>query len=268
MNFLRRNNDFRGRLFSKYIFGFLILLVILISAFIFSGWKSPVYSFASSFWKIRNAFAGFVADNIEVFKSKSALSIENKNLRIELRNIETERVLSDSLKEENENLKSLLGRKKNDKELLSAILAKPDFSPYDTIIIDVGTSDGVSVGDRAKSSDGMTFIGYVSEVFDFESKVTLYSSPGEKVRILIGRNYVMKEALGIGGGNFTLELPREFDVSEGDPVVIPSISPNIFGIIEKIEFKESDPYETVLFKSPVNLSELKWVIVTLKDKKQ
>lgn len=77
-----------------------------------------------------------------------------------------------------------------------------------------------------------------------------------------------KEAIGIGGGNFRLEVPREMDVKEGESITIPSISPNIFGIVEKIEYKEADSFQTILFKSPVNTGELKWVEVVLSNKKK
>ena len=91
----------------------------------------------------------------------------------------------------------------------------------------------------------------------------MYSSYGEKTLVLIGQNNVEKEAIGIGSGNFKVEMPREADVKEGDTIVIPSISPNIFGVVEKVQFKATDSFQNVLFKSPINILELKWVEVVL-----
>jgi cell shape-determining protein MreC len=171
------------------------------------------------------------------------------------------------LKNENDDLKNILNRNKTDQKLLLAtVLIKPFFSPYDTLIIDVGSSSGVVINDKVLV-DNNTFIGYVSEVYDDTSKVVLYSSPGEKVNVLIGNNNVEKEAIGLGGGDFKIEIPRGIDVKEGDSIVIPSISTNVFGVVEKIEFKESDSFQTILFKNPVNISELKWVQVLLPNKK-
>jgi len=84
---------------------------------------------------------------------------------------------------------------------------------------------------------------------------------------LIGNNNIEKEAVGLGGENFKVEIPREIDVKEGDSIVIPSISTNVFGVVEKIEFKESDSFQNVLFKNSVNVSELKWVEVLLSNRK-
>jgi cell shape-determining protein MreC len=170
--------------------------------------------------------------------------------------------------QENTDLKDLLGRKSiYSKAVLASILVKPSFSPYDTLIVDIGTDAGVVVGDKV-SADGNIFIGRVSEVYANSSKVILYSSPDEKVLVLVGSNNVLKEAVGIGGGNFKIELPREIDIKEGDDVVIPSISPNIFGIVEKVEYKEADSFQTVLFKSPINVLELKWVEILIPNNKK
>ena len=160
-----------------------------------------------------------------------------------------------------------MNRKRDDQKfLLGAVLVKPFMSPYDTLIIDVGTSNGVLAGDIVEV-EGNTFIGFVSEVYNNTSKVVLYSSPGEKVKVLIGDNDIEKEAIGLGSGNFKVEIPTEIDVKEGDSIVIPSISTNIFGVVEKVEFKESDSFQNVLFKIPINIAELKWVEVVLSNNK-
>ncbi len=166
-------------------------------------------------------------------------------------------------------MKNMLGRKTTKANLvLAAVLEKPFLSPYDTLIVDAGSADGIARGDKVLADDASTYIGYISDVFDNQSKITLYSSPGEKVEVLIGTNSVLKEALGAGSGNFTVEMPREADVKEGDSIVIPSISPNVFGVVEKINFKEADSFQTVLFKNPINIAELKWVLVLAAPKKK
>jgi hypothetical protein len=81
--------------------------------------------------------------------------------------------------------------------------------------------------------------------------------------VVLGSSSISVEAIGIGGGNFNIFLPREVEVKENDVIVIPSITSNIFGIVEKVNFKETDSFQTVLFKSPVNISELSFVEVIL-----
>lgn len=264
MSFLQRNNfgDRGQKIKIIPIAGILFLIFI----FSFSGTRNLVFAVGSPLWGIKNSIASFFSNSAETLKSKSELIKENETLKEQIKTFEENNVLSSIIKNENDDLKNILGRKPaNKKTILAAILVKPFLSPYDTLIVDVGSADGVSLGDKILA-DGITFIGYVSEVFSNESKIMLYSSPGEKIKVLIGNNNIQKEAEGVGGGNFIAEMPKEAGVKEGDPIVIPSISANIFGVVEKINFKEADSLETVLFKNPVNISELKWVLIVPENK--
>jgi len=247
---------------------FLSVFVLLIIIFSFNGPRSVLFSAGSPLWKLSNGIKNFFNANSEIFRSKTSLIQENTLLKDEIKKNKTQLLLKDVLVAENEDLKSLFGRKDvNLKTVFTAVLVKPPFSPYDTLIIDAGSNDDIEVGDKVIAS-GNTYIGYVSEVYSNFSKIILYSSPDEKVLVFVGNNDVEKEAIGIGGGNFRLEVPREMDVKEGESITIPSISPNIFGIVEKIEYKEADSFQTILFKSPVNTGELKWVEVVLSNKKK
>jgi hypothetical protein len=95
------------------------------------------------------------------------------------------------------------------------------------------------------------------------AKVSLFSTPGRKLSVVLGSSSITMEAVGIGGGNFNILVPIEIEVKEGDVITIPSITTNIFGIVEKVNFKETDSFQTVIFKSPVNISELKYVQVII-----
>ncbi len=268
MNFHLRNNNFLIRENGKksIIFPtFAIVFFILVFSIPWS--RNLLFSVGSPLWSIKNSVVSFFADNVAVLNSKTDILKENNLLKEQISVNSKEQVLFDLLKKENEDLKFILGRNKvGQKLLLGTVLVKPFLSTYDTLIIDVGSLNGVTVGNKVMVDDN-TFIGYVSEVYDNTSKVILYSSPGEKIKVLIGDNNVEKEAVGLGGNNFKVEMPREIGVKEGDTIIVPSISANVFGVVEKIEFKESDSFQTVLFKNPVNIAELKWVEILLSNKK-
>ncbi len=262
MNFLRRNNSLNNKRNGWKIFIWIFIALVLVAAVTFSWTRNMLFGIASPFWQSKNFITSFISDDMGIFQSKAELLKENSDLKNQIKNFAVEDNLFQVVKSENDDLKSLLGRKASSKkEILASILEKPFLSPYDTLVVDAGSSDGISVGDKVLSDDASTFIGYVSEVFAGQSKVTLYSSPGQKVEVLIGKNNVLKDAYGSGGGNFIAEVPREFDIKEGDPIVIPSVSANVFGIVETINYKEADSFETVMFKNPVNIEELKWVVV-------
>lgn len=260
-NFLANDKTKRNNIFS------IVFVIFVIVIFSFSLSRDMLFKTGTPLWTIKNNINTFFLNNILVLNSKTNLIKENSLLNEKIKLNEKEYALFNLLKKENEDLKNILNRKKDDQKfILGSVLVKPFMSPYDTLIIDVGTSKGVSVG-NVVVVDGNTFIGFVSETYSDTSKVVLYSSPGEKVKVLIGDNNIEKEAIGLGGGNFKVEIPTEIDVKEGDLVVIPAISTNIFGVVEKVEFKESDSFQTVLFKTPVNIAELKWVEVLLSNKK-
>lgn len=267
MNFRQKNNFSTKNIKKATSISPLLVVLCLIIIFSFSFSRNLLFTFAKPLWNIKDGIVSFVKDNHGILKSKVALLQENDALKKQLDTFNKEQALSDITKKENDDLKTILGRKPgNQKEILAAVLVKPFLSPYDTLVIDVGTHDGVSVGNRVLA-DGNTYIGTISEIYADTAKVTLYSSPGEKTKVLIGHDVIEKEALGLGGGNFSVEMPRESGVQEGDSIVIPSISVNIFSTIEKINFTETDSFQTVLFKSPVNIAQLQWVEVIASSQK-
>ena len=171
--------------------------------------------------------------------------------------------INDTLQKENVVLKDLLDRKDSkQKTVLATVLVKPPLTPYDMLTLDIGEDYNVKVGDKVMVNANI-YIGEVSEVMPRASKVTLYSTPGRKLSVVLGASAVSVEAVGIGGGNFNIFIPREVEVKEGDVIVIPSITANVFGIVEKVNFKETDSFQTILFKSPVNISELTFVEVVI-----
>lgn len=246
-----------------YFFLFVILIIIVFSL----PWtRNILFSVGSPLWSIKNGIGNFFTSNAALLASKKAILKENLLLKEQITADESKLALYDLLKKENDNLKSILNVKpKNQNLLLSSVLVKPSLSPYDTLVIDNGSTDGIKVNDKVLSQ-GNVYIGFVSEVYSGTSKVVLYSSPGEKTRVIIDGNNIEKEAVGLGGGNFSVEIPREIDINIGDPIIIPFISTNIFGVVEKIKFKESDSFQNIFFKSPINISELKWVEVQLSNK--
>lgn len=267
MNFRQRSNDFdRRNNRNKFIPAIIFVVVILLLIFSFSWPRNILFSAVSPLWKTKNAIASFFADDINLLKSKSALIAENNSLKAQIQiDMENQYLLQIAIGENND-LKNILNRKDyNPKEILAAVLVKPFLSPFDTLIIDIGKKDGISAGDEVMASS--TYIGFISEVYDRTSKVVLYSSDGQKFNVLVGKNSVQEQAIGLGGGDFSLQIPVGTAVNVGDPIVMPSVSLNVFSNVEKIEAKPTDSFETVLFKNPVNIEELKWVEVLPDNKK-
>lgn len=263
MNYPLRSSNFEERKKAGQKKVLLITIIVILAVIILATGpvRHALFSVASPLWQAENSFLN--SNFFTYFKSKQALLNEKIVLEQKLFLTGNLLALNETLQTENENLKDLLGRKDTkQKTVLASVLVKPPQIPYDSLIIDVGTNYGVKVGEKVLASANV-YIGEVSEVLPTSAKVTLYSTPGRKLSVVLGASSVTAEAVGIGGGNFNIYLPREVEVKEGDVIVIPSITANVFGIVEQVNFKDKDSFQTVLFKSPVNISELSFVQVVL-----
>ena len=195
------------------------------------------------------------------FASKNSLSAENENLKTQILESEADRANYASVIAENTSLKEMLGRKDpKTNMILATILAKPNQSPYDTLVIDAGVQEGIEIG-NAVFALGNVPIGRVAEVYLNSSKVVLFSNTGEKTQVIISGRDVFVELVGRGGGNFEMILPRDLTLQKGDQVVLPRINPYVLAVVEEIISDPREPFTKALLVSPVNIQELKFVEV-------
>jgi len=179
---------------------------------------------------------------------------ENNNLKIKL--------LARNQKEDDNNyLRSLLG-KIGEKELpiVGEVIFLPNFIPNQTLLIDVGQdnlSRPLQVGDLAVAESSV-LIGRVAEVGPWFSKIRL-SSAEESLSVVIGPNNIPALALGSGAGNFSISLPKDTEISVGDKVVTPLYNNLLIGTVRYISKNPSQPNQTILVKTLVNLWQLKWL---------
>ena len=195
------------------------------------------------------------------FRLKSLLQKENEMLRRSLAAQSLELLSHRNTVRENDELKAMLGRSVGKQTVVAAVLAKPPVSPYDTLLIDAGEKQGVSLGNDVRVS---TFrIGRVEAVFPHEAKVVLLSAPGETTTVFLGEARVQATAVGRGGGNFETEVPRDVALAVGDPVLLPGIEHAMLGAIDEIQVRPTDSLQKVLFRLPVNFFQLDLVEVVL-----
>jgi len=197
------------------------------------------------------------------FVSKNSLSIENENLKSQIKESEADRANYASVVAENVSLKETFGRKDPKVNMtLATILSKPNQSLYDTLTIDVGIKQEIKIGDMVFAIGNIP-IGRVDAVYENSSKVILFSSAGEKTQAIVSNKNVFMELVGRGGGNFEMILPRDFILQKGDQVVLPGISTYILALVETTISDPRDPFTKVLLSSPVNIEELKFVEVEI-----
>jgi len=216
------------------------------------------HTIAYPFWVLEQRATTIVTDTAEVLRSKQALIRENKELKKQIQALQPQLRSRNLLYEENSTLKELFDRTTEEDTVLAVVLARPNTSLYDTLIVDVGTKNGVVSGDKVVVS-GDIVVGIVDKVFAQTTVIKLFSTPGEEVIVMIGTQQIETTATGRGGGNFVARLPRDVGVEEGDSIIMPGITIKLFGVIEKIVTDPTQPFQTILFKNPVNMAEIGWV---------
>jgi cell shape-determining protein MreC len=211
------------------------------------------------------------------FISKSSLYAENQNLQSEVAFNDARMANYNSVLTDDANLKSILNRiNPKTNMILSAILAKPNQSLYDTLIIDAGSAQGIKVGDTV-FAEGNLPIGRIAEGYPDSSKVILFSNPGKQTEVVVEkqvsssidasgnlpavRQGVFVQLIGRGGGNFEMDMPKDFTLTPGDQMVLPGINSYLMAITQKIISDPRDPMTKALLTSPVNVQELKFVEV-------
>lgn len=208
---------------------------------------------------------GWVAEARQMLATKQSLIQENERLSDALDLVSLEAYSRERLQRENEELRAALGRAGERDLLLARVLATPGRSPYDTLLIDVGTNEGLLAGMKVET-DGNFVLGEVSRVEMKSAVVTLYSSYGKELPVNIGTSSIPAVARGEGGGNFRMTLPRGAPVGVGDLVEIPAFFPHYTGVVEAIERKEGGSLQDLHIKLPLNVNELRWVYVVISER--
>ena len=212
-------------------------------------------------WKTKTLVVSKLENVGYVVRTKASVYIENENLLKENADLKTSMIDYQILKSENTSLKESLGRVPLERDMVLAnILTKPNYSPYDTIIVDIGDSSGIAVGDVVYS-DMIIPIGEVSVVYGNSSLITLYSNPGETTEAMMDGTNTSVELTGRGGGNFEMTIPIDLPFIKGAIVYLPGFTSEVVAIMEDVISSPNDPVKKVLLSSPVNVQNLKWVFV-------
>jgi len=166
------------------------------------------------------------------------------------------------IEQEHKVILSELGQKKTHDVLLGRVLSLPPQSLYDTLIIDIGSTDGVQVGKKVFAGQQIV-LGEIVEVFKTTAKAQLYSSPDQKYDVIIGTGStsVRATAIGRGGGMFEALVPRGASISMGDTVTVPEISTTVYGTVSTVIADPVRAFVSVLFQSPIPLQSLRRIYV-------
>lgn len=251
--------NYRTR-FAMIGFGLLLLLMIFLGIVGVQKAKGFFSSLSRSLFSFKVSAGEGIDTGSQLLKSKHALIADIQDLNDKLTTAQTQIAELAALKDENQKLTEILSHKKPGMNfLLARILSKPNSSIYDTLIVDQGASDGVVVGKRVFGRGDIP-IGVVSEVDIHTAKIKLFTTSGEKTHAVIAGKDIFVDLVGDGGGTFETTLPRDIEIVPGTAVVLPEDNTTI-ALAEKSLADARNPFQRILFRSPVNLFELRYVQV-------
>lgn len=258
-----RLQDKKNRNRNKKTIVIAIFLFLIIFSFIYIIKNGALHFLGFPLWRAKVNTEQVLSDNSYLLRTKESVFKKNRELLIENINLNNLLLEYDILKKENLELKELLGRKDLEENfILANILVKPTYSPYDSIIIDVGENYNLKIGDKIYASLNIP-IGEVEKVYSKSSSVVLYSSPGVSTIGMIEDLNTNIEIIGRGGGNFEMTTPVDIFIEKGKKILIPNINTEIFAIVGDIISDSHDPIKKFILSAPVNVQNLKWVQVKL-----
>lgn len=251
-----KNVPFRRAL--KITTSFCLIAIFLTQLFpgVFFSIFSPI---AKPFWSIRELTTSTFSLQFNFLKAKKILIEENDNLKQQLLEANIRAIRYDLVYSENQVLRGIFGTT-SENRILGKIIARPFESPYDIIILDTGNNE-TKVGDKVLGPDS-TALGEIIETSLNIAKVSLYSNPDKESHVEILRTGATLNLVGRGGGNFSVIVPKDFDIALGDIVTIPAFRSNIVARVGSIEETDADSFKKVLLSSPVNIFELSWVLIS------
>lgn len=239
--------------------GVISIVVCLLAAILVSYIAQGVtHTGAYPFLHISTGVNGFFGGVGSVLQTKLSLSEENAKLKQDLRSASHLLARERLLVRENEELKETLGRSVTPEIRLAAILSRPPFMMYDTLIIDMGLGSAIEVGDRVYAK-GDIVIGEISAVYPQTSLVTLFSSPDKELQARVGTTTLTIRGRGLG--NYLLAVPREYAIATGTEVLLPSLLPSLLGLVDTVEAHPADPVQYVYVRAPLSLNDIYFVTV-------
>ncbi|MBX4198214.1 rod shape-determining protein MreC [Candidatus Parcubacteria bacterium] len=251
----------KKRLVSVGILLGLLVIIILVNVFAPQFFAPVTHLTGLPFLKSRLAATGALSGSWQILSSKRSLIADNRQLQertILFEALEAERT---SLKVENETLRGLLGRSPTSRPIILAqILSKPGFSPYDTLILDAGESDGITVGSLVLINNTLV-VGEIVTVTNHTSNALLYSTPEHKTEVFVGPQSLQAVAIGKGGGNFEIRVPRNTEFKQGDEVRLARFPDSVFGSITEVSGAAADTFDRVLFRSLVDIAHIRFVTI-------
>ncbi len=205
-------------------------------------------------------------------KTLEALQAENLSLQAEANRLLIENIQLKELERENEELRALLNYTQNNPginyaaaSVVGQVIGTDPANFLYTIIIDVGTDDGIAKDMPVITYRGLA--GRVTRVGRNNAEVLLIIDPASSVNVLAQSSRVQGVVTGELGGTLTMErIPQGVNLSPGDLVLTSGLGGTfpdklVVGQITEVFQRDLDLFQTARVRSTVDFGKLNTVLV-------
>ncbi len=236
--------------------GVTLFLVVLLGMRLFA--PDALLALMSPLMRAGTVTTASVSSAGSVFEGKASLEQDKEryateNARLIAENAQLRARVSD--------LTELVGtRTERSTGALAGIIARPPVSPYDVLVIDAGTEEGVRSGSVVLGAGGMP-IGTVASVSKQNARVLLYSSPGRETEAWAGEKRTPMTLVGQGSGAVTAYAPRDAGIAPGDGVFVSGPGALAIGTVAEVHTDPVSPKSRIIIRPLVNPFSITWVTV-------
>jgi len=252
-----------ARVSSKRAVGSVFFLGIVMAGLLL---LSPVFfsSLSRLFWYPAEQFRVWLTESQSalptVWRDRQELLDEIRRLEIKIATEQGTDSTVRRLQVENDQFRALLGAETTAR-VVARVVARPPQLPYDLIMLDRGSVDGVQL--NAPVFAGLdTVFGVVSQVNQNTSYVTPLSHPSLTFTVFIVGPNIFTVAEGLGGGVVRVRVPQGIAISKNDIVLLPAADAAIVGKIEEVRTTPTKPERHGYITFPQPLQSLPFVSVS------
>ncbi len=257
--FSRRHNSFVGAYpwLGPTAVGLFILVVIVAGLrFLVPG---ALVSISSPLWAAGDSLTLGVENVGSFFTDKATLTNERDRLLAENAALQASNASSVARVRD---LERLLGdRTEAAPGILAGVLARPPVSPYDVLIVDAGSEQGVLAGSAVQGPGGMP-LGMIESATGNSARVLLYSTPAQETESWIGEARIPVTLVGEGSGAMSAVVAREAGIVVGDLVYASGPGARAVGSVIAVGNDPSSPRSRVDIRPLQNPFSLTWVTIT------
>ncbi len=240
----------------------LVALGLALVVILFRPWLGNVVSFANNtVFSTSNWLFNSSGTIPSYFRDRKQLQDEITELKSKVASYDGGRKTLSNIIAENQYLLSLVSGTSTPK-LLSNIIGRPPQLPFDALLIDVGSGDGIKEK-AVVYVNGDQAIGLVIRVYPNSSLVALASSPGIESSVFVIGPDIYATAVGDGGGVLKVNVPQGVPLSVGDLVVVPALGSGVYGSINEVVSVPTEPVQNGYVTIGTPLQSLRAVTVSL-----